>query len=73
MAWYWALWLIVGFGVPEGIALATRHYENTLSETVWRWAAVTPGQPLWKWTALHLFIALGLLWLWFHIDLKWFR
>lgn len=29
-SWYWLTWLLVGFGVPEGIALAT-NVRNTLS------------------------------------------
>lgn len=32
---YWACWIAFGFGIPEGVALATGHPENTLSYQVW--------------------------------------
>jgi len=32
---YWGLWLFGGFGIPEAIALASGHPENTLSYQVW--------------------------------------
>jgi hypothetical protein len=67
MALYWILWLVVGFGVPECVALARHKYNNTLSECVWRWCQVTPGNTLAHWTALHVFVALLMLWLFFHI------
>ena len=35
-SWYWLLWLAVGFGVPETIALVTGHPERTLSYQVWQ-------------------------------------
>lgn len=34
--WYWLLWLVIGFGLPETIALATGHPERTLSWSVWQ-------------------------------------
>lgn len=67
MAWYWLAWLLVGFAVPEGIALARRRPQDTLSETVWHWCEVTPGNTLVHWTALHVLVALFMLWLFFHI------
>lgn len=64
---YWLLWLAIGFGVPEGYAIATKHYQWTLSETVWRWCDTTPGSTLVHWTALHVLVALFMVWLTFHI------
>lgn len=64
---YWALWIAIGFGVPESIALASKHYQNTLSDTVWKWCEVTPGSTVGHWTALHVFLALFLLWLTGHM------
>lgn len=72
MAWYWAAWFVVAFGLPEGIALGTGHPENTLSETVWRWFDVTPGSTLRQWSIVHLVLALGMTWLWAHMVFRAF-
>jgi hypothetical protein len=73
MTLYWAAWLLVGFGVPEGIALFTGHGENTLSETVWRWCDVLPGQTIWQWKAVHFFLLVFMIWLTLHLVLRIFR
>jgi uncharacterized membrane protein YhaH (DUF805 family) len=67
MRWYWAAFLLLGFLVPETIALIRRRPQDTLSDTVWRWCEVTPGSTMAHWTALHVFVALFMGWLWFHI------
>ncbi len=73
MSWYWAAWLIVAFGVPEALALITKHYEWTLSDTIWRWCDVLPGQTIWQWKAVHFFLLGFMTWLWLHLVLALFR
>ena len=34
--WWWVVWLVVGFGVWEFIAIRRKAPGDTLSETVWR-------------------------------------
>ena len=71
---YWlVLWLTIGFGVPEGIALATGHPEFTLSDTAWRILDVLPGQTPLQYSFLHLLVSFLLLWLWAHITFGLFR
>lgn len=41
--WWWALWLVIGFGVPEAIALIRKRPGDTLSEHVIEWFATKPG------------------------------
>lgn len=36
-AWYWPVWLLIGFGIPEAIALVRTGKEDTLSERVRQW------------------------------------
>lgn len=60
--WYWLLWLVVGFAVPETIALIQKP-ENTLSYTVWDWFGVKAGVPISHWTLLHFLLLLLLIWL----------
>lgn len=67
MQWYWLCWIALGFCVPEFIAIATKQYGNTLSDTVWNWFGVYTGQPVWDWSALHIFLALFMIWLFAHI------
>lgn len=73
MNWYWAAYLIVGFGVPETWALTTRHPQYTLSETVWRWCDVLPGQTIWQWKAVHFLLAAFMIWLTLHLCFALFR
>lgn len=72
MSWYWAAYLVIGFGVPETIALVSKRYKNTLSETVWHWCDVLPGQTLWQWSATHFFLFAFMTWLWVHMILRRF-
>lgn len=69
---YWALWLVVLFGVPETIALATGHDEWTLSETAWRWFNVVPGQTVRQWTIVHFLLAAFMIWLTLHMVFRAF-
>lgn len=36
-AWYWPVWLVIGFGIPEALALARTRDGDTLSERVRMW------------------------------------
>ena len=73
MSWYWAAWLIVGFGVPETVALVSKRYGATLSDTVWRWCDVLPGQTIWQWKAVHFFLLAFMVWLTLHLVFALFR
>lgn len=78
-SWYWLIWFIVAFPVaflvPELIALASGHPENTLSAQIWRLEGFLPGHAgvVWHWTALHFLIggvlAILLVWLIGHFTL----
>ncbi|MEU8968177.1 hypothetical protein AB0D11_02680 [Streptomyces monashensis] len=60
--WYWLLWLLVGFVVPETIALI-RDPKNTLSYAVWDWFGVKAGVPISHWTVLHVLLLAFVIWL----------
>lgn len=70
---YWLLFLLVGFGVPETVALVRSRRDDTLSEAVWHWCQVSPGNTLWTWSALHIFVALFMLWLFVHLMWGYWR
>ena len=38
-SWYWVVWLVIGFAIPEAIALARNKDGDTLSERVRVWFA----------------------------------
>jgi hypothetical protein len=65
--WYWPAWLVIGFGVPEFVALRTGHPEWTFSDWIWRVTDTLPGSTIWEWTAIHVFLALFLIWLTLHL------
>lgn len=58
---YWLCWLVLGFGVPEAIAIFTGHRERTLSYSVWQLRdAFPPGfYAFWillvSWLTYHFF------------------
>lgn len=63
-AW-WVHWLVVLFGVPEGVALYLGKPERTLSRKTWKWAAIHEKGRGWRlrrlllltlmaWLSLHL-------------------
>lgn len=75
----WLIWLafvFVSFGILEGIALSISA-KNTLSDTVWNWFNIVPGQSVYNWTLPHLIAAIVLttisLVLIFHLALGLFR
>lgn len=75
MTLYWfGVWFALGFGVPEGIALATGHAENTLSDQIWHLeglntaADATFWNPL-TWTIPHFVITCLVLWCALHFVL----
>lgn len=63
---YWLLWLVIGFGLPEGIAIGTGHVENTLSFQAWHLEG--SGATFWRWVMGSM-----LLWLFIHIVFDTFR
>jgi hypothetical protein len=72
--WYWLVWVLLGFGLPETVALL-RHNGGTLSATVWYLSRVDPGHatPIWQWTFAHLLVFVLLVWLIFHFCWGLFR
>lgn len=64
--WLWLGWLLI-FAVVEGVALANKKQDDTLSEHVWRWFGVLrKGQPD-GWTRLRRFVLLSFMtWLLAH-------
>jgi hypothetical protein len=65
-SWYWLTWIIVGFGLPETMAVLTSP-RNTLSDTVWHWFGVREGMPIWHWSILHIVLLLFMAWLFGHM------
>lgn len=64
--WYWIVWLVIGFGIPEAIALARRAEGDTLSEHVRKWFATEPGASG-KFVTLRRVVLLGAMaWLSIH-------
>lgn len=70
--WLWVAW-VGAFLVLEFTAIIRRQYKNTFSDFVWWLADITPGRTSWNWTAVHLFIAVFLLWLFLHLAFGYFR
>ena len=71
---YWVgIWGLLGFGLPEGIALGTGHPQWTLSDTVWRLFDVLPGQTPVQWSILHFALFMFMTWLWVHFVLQGVR
>lgn len=69
---YWALWILVGFMVPESIAL-WRGKGETLSDTIWKWFGVKEGISLTHWTVLHFFLLAFMIWLLGHMAFRIWR
>lgn len=63
---YWLAWLLIGFGVPEGIALFSGKPQNTLSYQVWH----LEGNGA---TFARFWVAAFLLWLLIHMVWNTFR
>lgn len=64
--WWWVVWLMVGFGVPEAVALFMHQPQRTLSDHVW--AAEGSGP-----TIVRYLVAAFLVWLTLHMVFKGFR
>jgi hypothetical protein len=71
--YYWPLWLVILFGIPEFVALKTGHPEWTFSDFVWRVFDVLPGSTLWEWRAVHFFLLAFMVWLTLHLVFRLFR
>ncbi|HEY2086388.1 MAG TPA: hypothetical protein VGH54_10250 [Mycobacterium sp.] len=65
--WYWAGFLLIGFGGVETVAIVTKHPEWTLSEAIWRWCNVLPGQTVWQWGTAHVLLTGFMIWLSVHL------
>lgn len=69
MSLYWiVIWFLIGFGIPEGIALATGHPENTLSEQVWHLEGLTSRNDAvfanpFSWSIPHFLVTSLVIWL----------
>ena len=70
---YWLCWIFLGFGIPEGIALANDTPGDTLSETVWHFFGVYRNQPISQWSFWHFLLLALMTWLFFHFVLGLFR
>jgi hypothetical protein len=64
-SWYWLVWLVIGFGVPEGIALV-RNPRDTLSYQVWDLEGTGA-------TFTRFFVAAFLTWLLLHMVFRIFK
>lgn len=66
--WWWALWIIIGFGVPEIVAIVRRKRGDTLSEHVWSWFKLKGHKDgLTPWGAFRRFVFLSF-WAWLTIH-----
>ena len=65
-SWYWAAWLLLGFGVPEAVALISRQPQRTLSAQVWDLEGTGP-------TFMRYVVAVFCLWLLLHMVWRLFR
>jgi hypothetical protein len=76
--WYWLLWFVLGFGIPEFWWLAV-NARNTLSDNFWGAEDLNFAHPFdfADWTWLHFTLggvfAIGLAWLFFHLIFGMFR
>ena len=77
---YWLVWSIasfVTFFVPEVIAVSTRHFAYTLSDSVWYIESFVPGQPISLWSVGHIWFigvyGILVLWLFFHFGMGWWK
>ena len=62
--WYWALWIVVGFGIPEVVAIVRKQRGDTFSEKTWRWFSLHGSKGnLTKWGAVRRFAFLSF-WAW---------
>lgn len=71
--YWWAGWLFAGLLVEVVALVDKKVHQGTLSQAVWTWCRVTPGQPWTTWTAFHVLFALAMLWLFVHLVLGYWR
>lgn len=69
--WYWPLWLVLGFGVPELIALIRHRSQDTFSGWVWRFFDILPGRTVWQFAAGQFFVFGFMVWLTGHLAFHW--
>lgn len=63
---YWGVWLFLGFGIPETIALMSKEPQNTLSDQVWRFEGT--GATFGRYVVFSI-----LLWLLIHMVWRTFK
>lgn len=61
----WIVLLVVG-AIMELIAIFDERRGNTLSEMVWKWVRIDPGESNWHWGRVVLVLAL--IWLLLHFG-----
>lgn len=44
MTLYWLLLIVLGFGIPEGIAIAQHRTKDTFSASWWKWLGLYEGK-----------------------------
>jgi hypothetical protein len=70
---YWAFVIVGLICVPEVVALVRKQRSDTLSEAVWYWCRVTPGNTVWTWTAFHVLVFGFFAWLFIHLMFGFWR
>ena len=76
--WYWLIWAILGFGIPEAYGLLF-NTKDTLSWQVWGLEHLNFGHPFdfADWGPLHyvigIFLLLGFAWLFVHLSFGFLR
>lgn len=72
--WYWLggiVAILIGFAIPEAIAIRNKQGGDTLSENIRRWFRTdTPGGGK-SWFAVWLTLVGVLVWLYGHIERLW--
>lgn len=62
---YWIAWALLGFGIPEAIALYRKEENDTLSDHVWKWFGIRRGKGRFVWVRRGV-LALAVGWLGIH-------
>jgi hypothetical protein len=62
---YWLLWLVIGFFIPEMIAILSGNVQNTLSDQFWHLEG--NGATFWRWMVASTFA-----WLFLHMPFRLF-
>ena len=69
-SWYWLAWVLIGFGIPEGVAIFRNQTVGpgnrlrTLSQNVWKLFKIKDEEG-WHWR--RALLAIGMVWLLVHM------